>query len=263
MGRHSGAERRWRQTHRLSKIRNSAATANEQEVNDPDSTCGRICGSVGGMGDSYWKRRWQNTRRNAWPGFTPQVLVVNAIGLLAGFASSYWFAGGEFAQGELKSWLFFTFSSVLAANLILLVMNWILSAARIAEEDRLHVLAMEKRLEVMETSSRRIVEAKLSELKLRAADLLATHVETTFSITINTIWTLKEEKEFSERRITLNSLAVQLDHHDRELSQDLRDCVHLADCVISDMQSRSLDREDRNKLSALRKSVIERLYARA
>lgn len=214
------------------------------------------------MVDSYWKRRWQNTCRNAWPGLTPQVLAVNAIGLLTGLASSYWFAGVEFAQGELKSWLFFTFTSVIAANLVLVVWNWILSAARISEEDRQRVAAVEMRLEAMETSSRRVVETKLSELKLRTAELLAMHVETALAVTTATVWLPHEEREFSDRRKALNSLAMQLDHHDRQLSQDIRESVHLADCVISDVRSHSINRKDRNELSALAKSVLERLYGR-
>ena len=64
-------------------------------------------------------------------------------------------------------WLFFTFASVLASvlasNFVWLVWNWILSAGRIAEEDRQRVEDLERRLEAMENSSRRVVETKLSD----------------------------------------------------------------------------------------------------
>lgn len=185
-------------------------------------------------------------------------MVVNLIGLGVGFATSYLVAGPEFAWGEAKSWALFTLASVIAGNLILFLLSWVLSAGRIAQEDRETIASLASRIEQYELSDQRIAQAKITELKLVTADLLAQHVERSLSHPSG-VFNQDELGKWNDRKSALNSNAMLIGQSDKELGSDIRSAVHLADCILADKVERALNFDEREELQNLANTVLSRL----
>lgn len=209
------------------------------------------------VGDRYWKRRWSYARKKTWPEHK-SILLLNVVGILFGLSISYFLGGVEFARGEFKSWILFTCSSAIATNVMLFTFHWIGSVAHISDEDRQKLDSLESRLGVLESSTVRAVEDKLVDVKLKAAEMFSRHIEV--ALDFNTTLGVIEAQAHKERRTTLNSYASQLAHSNPTLSKDMRDAVHLADCVLADRAEHSVNIDDRKSLDKLRATVLARLY---